>query len=495
MQLKPQLILALVITIIISGCVNSEKSDTQQSNSKEFNEPSPDAPESTSPYQPSGTSSYDSTFESIKSQLQLAQKSGGISPESYDEIQSQINELEVGGYGEEKINQLRQMLSQLNVGGQNYPSGNSSQTPATTQQQTASTEPENDNRNAYEILTEKERALLPECSSTSFTRSPVDIEKITGIEPRGSTNPPEHTLASSSTDTYIFVDTRLTEKTVPLYAPADIWITFIRPRYNITSDPEDHVIYYALCKDVYGVIDHLKEFSAEMKEIVANYECKYGGMPGDEKCPIVLVEPVKAGTPLGIVGRLQGNFNFGTWDMRHNNSFAAPQKYSTKALHSTCPFDYYASPLKEQLINLINGKDKNCGTVEYDIAGTAQGEWFYGGVGNNMHGDWFNHLFLGYSNNVPEAAVISVGGVISEPLKWMFAPQNSGTKNVGFQYIKDDRIFCYEDDRNGQYKNYEKGPTGRILIQLVNSTSLKIELQSGTCSGSYSFVNETVYER
>jgi len=255
------------------------------------------------------------------------------------------------------------------------------------------------------------------------------------------------------------------------------------------------VIYYALCKDVYGVVDHVKGFSPEMKQLVENYECKYGGTPGDEKCPILLLEPVKAGTLLGTVGRLQGNFNFGAWDLRHNNSFVNPQKYGTKSLHSTCPFDYYSSPLKEQLVNLLERTDKNCGTVEYDIAGTAQGEWFYGDAGNYMRGDWINHLFLGYSNRFPEAAVISVGGVISEPLKWMFPPQSSGTKNVGFQHIKDGGVFCYENDRNGEYKNSEKGPTGRILIQLVDSNNLKIEHQSGICSGSYSFVNPVVYQR
>ncbi len=354
---------------------------------------------------------------------------------------------------------------------------------------------ENDNRISYEVLTEKERALLPECTGTLLTTSPVDIGRITTIEPRGSTSPPEHALASSSTDTYIAVDTWQTEKTVPLYAPADIWITVIQPRYNVTSDPEDHVIQYALCKDVFGIVDHVKGFSAEMKNIVENYECKYGGTPGDEKCPILLLEPVKAGTQLGTVGRIQGNFNFGTWDLRHTNNFINPQRYGSRSLHSTCPFDYYSSPLKEQLINLLDRKDKNCGTVEYDISGTAQGEWFYGTAGNRMHGDWINHLFLGYDNRFPEAAVISVGGIISDPLKWIFVPQTSGTKNVGFQYVTDDSVFCYENNGNGEYWNYEKGPTGKILIQLVDSNNLKIEYQLGTCSGSYSFVSPTVYGR
>ncbi|TAL47300.1 hypothetical protein EPN87_03285 [archaeon] len=355
----------------------------------------------------------------------------------------------------------------------------------------------NENRVSYEVVTEKERATLPECADTFFTQSPVDIKDITSIEPIGSTSPPEHALASSSTDVYIAVDTQGTEKTVPLYAPADIWITSIQPRYNITSDPEDHVIQYAFCRDVFGIVDHVKSFSAEMKEIVDNYQCKYGGKPGDQNCPILLLKPVKAGTLLGTVGRMQGNFNFGTWDLRHNNSFINTSRYEFRSLHSTCPFNYYPSPLKEQMTSLLGRADKNCGTVEYDIAGTAQGEWFYGNAGNKMHGDWFNHLFLGYHNTLPEAAVISVGGVISAPLKWVFLPQTSGTKNVGFQYVTDNKVYCYENNgsREGIYWNYEKGPTGRILIQLVDSNNLKAEYQPGTCDGGYSFANPRVYQR
>ncbi|MBI4018326.1 MAG: hypothetical protein HY368_01845, partial [Candidatus Aenigmarchaeota archaeon] len=295
--------------------------------------------------------------------------------------------------------------------------------------------PAREERSTYEMLTEKERALLPECSDGMLTLPPVDLGRITAIEPIGSSNPPEHTLASSSTDTYIAVDTQNTENTVPLYAPGKIWITVIQPRYGVTQDPEDHVIHYALCRDVFGIVDHVKSFSPEMMKIVENYKCPYGGTPGDGRCPILLLEPVEAGTKLGEVGRKQGNFNFGTWDLRHTNNFVNPARYGVRSLHSTCPFDYYSSPLREQLTSLLDREDRDCGTVEYDVLGTLQGEWFYNNATNRMRGDWFNQLFLGYSNKFPEAAVISVGGVISEPIKIMFVPERSGTRNAGFETV------------------------------------------------------------
>lgn len=420
-------------------------------------------------------------YSGLKSQLGIALQSGGISPKDSEIITGQINELEFQGESKENIDELRAMLSKLSVGGQQNPS----EEPKT----------ERDESKTFETPSKSEIEQLPECSEVLLTQSPVDINSITAIEPIGSSNPPEHTLPSMSTDVYIFVNTRETEKTVPLYAPGNMWLISITPRYGATQDPEDHVIQYAFCKDVYGIVDHVKSFSPEIKEIINNFECKYGGVPGDNKCPILLFEPIKAGTLLGTVGRLQGNFNFGTWDLRHNNSFIAPEKYNVRALHSTCPFDYYSAELKGQLMNLIDRSDKKCGTVEYDIPGTLQGEWFYGNAGNNMPGDWVNHLFFGYSNNIPEAAVISVGGVFLEPTRWMFKPKLTGTKNLAFQYATDDKIYCYENDGNSEYRSYEKGVTGKILVQMTDPMKLKIEHKSGACSEDESFVNPTVYNR
>src|SRR3989344_5528259 len=241
-------------------------------------------------------------------------------------------------------------------------------------------------RPGWEILSEKERAELPECGKTLMTVSPVPIDSITGIEPIGSSNPPEHTLASISSDTYIGVTGQGTTKTTPLVAPGDMWIILINPRYGITQDPEDHVIKYAFCKDVYGVVDHVKSFSPEMKKLVDSYRCSYGGTPGDDRCPIMLLTPVKAGTPLGTVGRMQGNFNFGTWDLRVTHRFVSPSRHGFLTKHATCPFDYFAAPLKAELMAKLDGP--SCGSVEHDVKGTLAGDWFIGDASPTRHADW-----------------------------------------------------------------------------------------------------------
>ena len=47
-----------------------------------------------------------------------------------------------------------------------------------------------DQRPSWEILTEKEKAQLPECKNPLLTLSPVPLDSITAIEPIGSNNPP-----------------------------------------------------------------------------------------------------------------------------------------------------------------------------------------------------------------------------------------------------------------------------------------------------------------
>ena len=352
-------------------------------------------------------------------------------------------------------------------------------------------------RPGWEILTEKEKAQLPECGSTLMTVPPVPLDSITGIEPIGSSNPPEHTLASISSDPYIGVKGQGTTATTPLVAPGDLWIILIHPRYGVTQDPEDHVIKYAFCKDVYGVVDHVKSFSPEMKKLVDSYRCSYGGTPGDDRCPIMLLAPVKAGTPLGTVGRMQGNFNFGTWDLRVTHRFVSPSRHGFLTKHATCPFDYFAAPLKAELMAKLDGP--SCGSVEHDVAGTLAGDWFIGDASPTRHADWGKLLYFGPSNRFADQSVISVSGIfVPQPTKWVFPAAASGAINRRFADVTADGvIYCYDNDGTHQYKNYERGVlSGKILVQLTSGTALTVEHQEGACrDGSPAFKNPTAYIR
>lgn len=355
-------------------------------------------------------------------------------------------------------------------------------------------------RPGWEILSEAERAILPDCKSPLMTVSPVPLDSIEMIEPLGSANPPEHTLASISSDPYIAVKGRGTTTLTPLVAPGDLWIIAITPRYGVTQDPEDHVIKYAFCKDVYGVVDHVKSFSDEMKRLVDAYVCPNPkNKPGDNECPVQILEKVAAGTPLGTVGRMQGNFNFGTWDLRVTHSFISPWRHGHLTKHATCPFDYFASPLKEQLLSKLEpAANGNCGTVEHDVAGTLQGDWFIGDATPTRPSDWGKLLHFGSSNLFAGQSVISISGTfVPQPTKWIFTPVDSGTINRKFSDVVSGAVYCYDNDGNHRHRVYERGVTnGRILVELTSATELQIEYQQGMCQGgSWEFKNPTRYQR
>src|SRR3989338_494291 len=357
------------------------------------------------------------------------------------------------------------------------------------------------NRPGWEILSEKERAKLPTCGSTLMTVSPVPISSITSIEPIGSANPPEHTLASISSDTYIGVTGQGTTETTPLVASGDMWIILINPRYGgVTQDPEDHVIIYAFCKDVYGIVDHVKSFSPEMLALINAYPCPYKSTnSGGGSCPSLLMAPVKAGTPLCTVGRMQGNFNFGTWDLRITHTFANLSRHGFRTKHSSCPFDYFASPLKEELMKKIE-KSANgmCGSVEHDVLGTLAGDWFIGNASPTRPTDWGKLLYFGPNNRLAGQSVISISGIIvPQPTKWIFEAVSTGSTNRKFEDVHPRAIYCYDNDGNHEYKNLERGTlSGRFLVDLTSATELKIEHQEGLCqNGTLEFEYPTTYIR
>ena len=357
------------------------------------------------------------------------------------------------------------------------------------------------NRPGWEILSEKERARLPACGNILMTVPPVPLSSIVVIEPIGSANPPEHTLASISSDTYIGVTGQGTTETTPLVASGDMWIILINPRYGgVTQDPEDHVIIYAFCKDVYGIVDHVKSFSPEMLALINAYPCPYKSTnSGGGSCPSLLMAPVKAGTPLGTVGRIQGNFNFGTWDLRVTHTFANLSRHGFRTKYSTCPFDYFASPLKEELEKKLE-KTANgmCGSVEHDVLGTLAGDWFIGNASPTRPTDWGKLLYFGPNNRLAGLSVISISGiVVQQQTKWIFEAVSTGNINRKFEDVRPDIVYCYDNDGNHTYKNYEKGvSSGRFLVQLTSSTELKIEHQENLCqNGMLEFKNPITYIR
>lgn len=336
-----------------------------------------------------------------------------------------------------------------------------------------------------EIPSEKEMGQISDCSDKLYSAAPVDLAKIAEITPLGNLGPPGHTFPTEHAFFHITTGGTTTE-TIPLYSPGDIHISLITINYGSTQDPVDYTTWFALCKDVLGYYNHVKEISADLQKIVDENNCSFQGETKVTRCNIETLSPIKSGTLIGRVGRLQGNFDFGTIDLRKTLGFANPNRYGTRSLHIQCPFDYYDSPIKSKFYDLISRTDGTCGITAQDVPGTLKGNWFFGSSRADSGTDWDKYLAFVEDNEDPSTSVVSIGGYFTDAGKWEFKPKTSGLVNREFSHVTPGgNVYCYESESQ----------SGRIVVQLVSEKQLKIEKQSGSCSESFTFNKPTLYDR
>jgi len=343
-----------------------------------------------------------------------------------------------------------------------------------------------------EIPTEQERLQLPECEGKSFTTFPVDMNDVKSITPLGNLGPPGHTFPTQHP--HIHVGEHGTSNPYPLYTPADVFITSVSWQENSTQDPIDYVVYFALCKDVIGYYNHVKELSNDVNQIIENVECESFSNELEGSCTKVLLDKVKEGTVIGQVGLKQGNFDFGLIDLREKLDFVNQERYPTRDQYLNCAFDYYNESMKLQFYDLINRVDNTCGHVMQDIPNTLKGNWFYESAQKENVVDWNVYLAFVDHYEDPSIQVVSIAGIFTEPSLFKFIPKSSGEINREFsQVTADGKIYCYEGAN--VIRNFETVPEGKIIVQMTSNETLQIEHQVGRCNGGESFIDPAVYNR
>ncbi len=242
-------------------------------------------------------------------------------------------------------------------------------------------------------------------------------------------------------------------------------------------------MFFALCKDVIGYYIHIKTLADAVKELIRDIECEVWTVNPGNVCARRLVHQVAAGTVLGEVGDLQGNFDFGVYALRTNLAYANQQQYGGRSLHIVCPLNLYDDETRSELYaKIARTVEPKCGTVMQDVRGTLQGNWFLADVANPS-GD--QQLAFVHENEDPSTAVISVGGTFTTHGKWQFAPQSVGLTNREFTDVTPDgNLYCYEADE-----------PGRIIVQMKSTSELMIEHMQGSCINAVHFESATMYRR
>jgi len=351
---------------------------------------------------------------------------------------------------------------------------------------------------------------MPSCGNDTefFSYSPINLSNLSNIAPLGGPNPPGHTFPSDHLGFYIERLWVIGMHEVEVVSPGDIWITRIAGTEYLSEDPmrTDYSIDFYPCEEFHGWFGHILNLSDKLEaEYTEPYDwcTEYSTGGNDHNLCVKTVDvSVSAGEVIGTAGSTSQDYaiDVGADDMRIDAlGYANPDRMSEGSLHRVCAIDYYYNDTRELLeaelgaFGITRSVEPVCGEVEQDEPGTAQGIWFVEGTVGTTTED--AHLSLIHDNIDPTSAVFSVGTSM-ETLSYglyYFSPVDSGLVNRDFSDVTPGETYCYNTS-NRWFSSYNEFI---ILLELTDSTTLRIESQNSTACGDgpWAFTSATVFER
>ena len=382
----------------------------------------------------------------------------------------------------------------------------------------------------------------PASLSGILTYQLMDPKYIGSMIPLGNVSPPGHT---SPVD-HIYFNVNSDDQ-IPLYAPADGWITHIMANSVKKTATDDYkfdsfVVTYTICD---GLVLDFAGYTDVSQSIQDELAKQKGSCKGDitkvghddaaeQQCDYQdLNIKVTSGELIGHTHREKtstGSYNipFEIWSANYNKpspsdvdwTYYADDRYA----HNVCTFDLYSGDLKNQfdakfgayeqkmVKDPVSGKDDRsgpftftprnvqpvCGTLYQNVVGSIQGMWFSGKPdknGNGSVGATGQGISFIHNNITPTQGEVVVGGEMSNQLTGVlnFVPTHSGATNREPSEIKaDGQIYCYS---SGVQTNSGQIIADKILVQLIDNTHIKAENQSGSCGSSEAFKTPYTFER
>ncbi|MBI2653754.1 hypothetical protein HYX02_02980 [Candidatus Woesearchaeota archaeon] len=315
-----------------------------------------------------------------------------------------------------------------------------------------------------------------------FDYPPVNLEKITHIEPMGSLHG-EHV---APIDHQYYQNFNNNKPTIEVYAPADGIVKEIQHMGSFKGDRDfepfdDYRLTIEHTCSISTYFIHIDILSDKLMEVAPEF--------GKYKSVNV---PVKAGE---IIGWFDNNVDFNVVDNTITINLIEPEsyKYFSQRLHIQDPFNYFNEPLKSQLIakSLRTAKPEG-GFIDYDIDGKLIGTWFRentnGWNGLNQERYWADHLAIVYDSIDPEHILFSVGTFKGKAQQ--FGVKGNAPKpdevDVDTGLIKYELVDYryYDRDKEWNYKTLVKGLKikngnnilGVALLQMLEDRKLKIEV-------------------
>jgi len=309
---------------------------------------------------------------------------------------------------------------------------------------------------------------VPGCgpNGPSFSKLTVELGDIVDLAPLGQMTPPDHVLPAPHSYIYVIDYKNPTDKEAMVYAPGDFVLKQIGLRhYNVLSqyiDYTDYTLVFSVCSEIDLYYHHVRSlryqpFLEAAQQI--SKTCNFSTERNEDFCSGRVNILVSAGEVIGTTGDLKGGvygLDIGVRDYRLSSgrsSFANPDRYCSpyekntySRCYTVCPFDYYDEETRNQLRfsresgSILRTEPPVCGSVYYDIAGTAQGNWYLRGSAQSNGSPEANYLFLGPDNVSPSTLLFSVGLSVQtlSPGRYEFQAANSGLVNRQFSDVTAD---------------------------------------------------------
>ncbi len=315
----------------------------------------------------------------------------------------------------------------------------------------------------------------------------------------GHFNPPSHTFPS---DHGGFILTNWKNK-VPVFSPADMYITQINRVEHVDKGYVDYSLELSVNnRDFKLIFGHLSALQTSLESAVNWDEGEIntystGGHTYKTTRVKTHIE-IKAGDLMAYGGGNPGQYgiDFGAFDKTKHIEFASDRFDNYDYVNTVSPLDYFTQEIRDILIPICGDFSGGVlkartvppigGTIDYDLPGTLRGLWFKEGEPTFPEDP---HLALVYSNVKPEIPFFSVGKSITN-LKsglYTFTPEDSGNTNRLFEKANTiGQMYIYE------FHNYfpDGSNGGILLVQLTDSTHLKIECKSLSDGPPWTFTSK-----
>ncbi len=354
---------------------------------------------------------------------------------------------------------------------------------------------------ADQIDAERTRALtlnLPPCTETPYSVSPIDLGTTFNLDPLGHlAGVGGHMFPTGHIYFYVMKATAATP-TTNIYAPAYIGIYQIASSRYLNANPPftDYTVRFSPCQGLTGFFYHVNELSPALAATVGPIDEYCSTYPDGSiyYCTKTVATYLNAGDVVGtMTGRAGSSFytlDFGSRDRTQAAlPFISPARQNPEDLYTRCPLDRFEEPVKSQLEALLGMYDGSarrtdppvCGEVMQDLPNTAQGLWYVPGTPQSPVQDIRPHLALVHDNVRTSTGAFSVGTSMAASSlsggQYYFNTAGAGLVNLDFDLVTaGGTVYCYD--------SFSNLINGIILVQLTDSTTLKIERQTAASCGA-----------